>query len=120
MNIFFVIYIIKKIKSRENSVSSLCSNMSSVSVNYDGNEVDLDEAVDFIFKELQHHINGMHTQIRETCQWDLRGESYEEVKVYFDTMATHIKEGNGLFKDLLKVISQIMPPKPKIPKTIKE
>ena len=106
--------------SRENSVSSLCSNMSSVSVNYDGNEVDLDEACDHIFKELQHHINGTHTQIREMCQWDLRGESYEEVKLYFDAMATHIREGSDLFKDLLKIMKQIMPPKPKVPKTIPE
>lgn len=111
--------------SRENSVSysgasSLCSNMSSVSINYDGEEHDLDEAVDYVFKELQEHINGTHVQIREMCQWDLRGESYEEVKVYFDKMADHIKEGSALFKDLLKIMKQIMPPKPKALKSIKE
>ena len=109
----------------ENSVSysgasSLCSNMSNVSINYDGTEVDLDECVDHIFKELQHHINGTHVQIREMCQHDLRGDSYEEAKVYFDAMAVHIKEGNELFKDLLKVMKQILPKKPKVPATIKE
>jgi hypothetical protein len=62
----------------------------------------------------------MHVQIREMCQWDLRGESYEEVKVYFDAMAAHIKDGNALFKDLLKVLKQILPPRPKIHNTIKE
>ena len=106
--------------SRENSVSSLCSNMSSVSINYDGNEVDLDEAIDHIFRELQHHINSTHVNIREMCQHDLRGDSYEEAKVYFDAMAVHIKEGNDLFKDLLKVMKQVLPDKPKVPKTIKE
>lgn len=100
--------------------SSLCSTMSNVSICYDGQEVDLDEACDHIFQELQHHINGTHVQIREMCQWDLRGESYEEVKVYFDAMAVHIREGSVLFKDLLKVMAQIMPKKPKVPKTIKE
>ena len=103
--------------------SSLCSNMSNVSINYDGVDVDLDEAIDHIFKELQEHINGTHVQIREMCQWDLRNESYEETLVYFNKMAIHIKEGSALFKDLLSIMKQVMPKKPtvkKVVKTIKE
>ena len=100
--------------------SSLCSTMSNVSINYDGVEVDLDEAIDHVFKDLQEHINGTHVQIRELCQWDLRGESYEETKVYFDRMALHIKEGSLLFKDLLKIMAQVMPKKPKVLKSVKE
>ena len=49
-----------------------------------------------------------------------RGEDYEETKVYFDNMVTHITEGCALFKDLTKVIKQIMPPKPKALKSVKE
>jgi hypothetical protein len=82
--------------------------------------MELDEAVDHIFKELQTHINQTHACIREICQWDLRGEDYDEVKVYFDEMVTHIKEGSALFKDLIGCIKQIMPKPKKTLKLIKE
>lgn len=109
--------------SNYSDTESLCSNMSNMSVTYDGEDVDLDECVDNIFKELQHHINEIHVQIREMCQFDLRGETYEETRVYYDSMAEHVKEGSLLFKDLLSVMKQIGPKKPKVPKvprTIKE
>jgi hypothetical protein len=99
--------------SKDNDTSSICSAMSDVSISYNGEEMDLDDAIDHIFKELQVHINQTHVEIREICQWNLRGEDYEETKVYFDNMVTHITEGCALFKDLTKVIKQIMPPKPK-------
>ena len=100
--------------------SSVCSTMSNVSVTMDGEEFELEEAVDHIFEELQHHVNQMHVEIRNCTQWDLKGQDYDEVKPYFDALCGHIKEGNSLFKDLQKVIKQILPAKPKIPKTIKE
>ena len=111
--------------SRENSVSysgasSICSTMSNVSVNYDGDEMDLDTAVDHIFEELQHHINQMHVEIRNICQYEVRDDDYETTKAYFDALCGHIKDGSVLFKDLQKVIRQILPAKPKVPKTIQE
>ena len=95
---------------------SLCSNMSEVSINYDGEEVELGEAVDHIFKEIQHHINQTHCEIRQIVQWEDRNETYEETKVYFDDMELHIREGCALFKDLIKVMRQVLPKKPKEPK----
>lgn len=102
------------------NASSICSAMSEVSINYNGEEMELDDAVDHIFKELQTHINQTHCEIREICQWELRGEDYDEVKVYFDSMVAHIKEGSSLFKDLIGVIKQIMPKPVKALKTVKE
>ena len=100
--------------------SSICSAMSDVSISYNGEEMELDEAIDHIFKELQTHINQTHCNIREITQWDLRGEDYDEVKVYFDDMVSHIKEGSALFKDLIGVIKQIMPKPVKPLKSVKE
>lgn len=100
--------------------SSVCSNMSDVSVTMDGQEYELEEAVDHIFQELQHYINQMHVEIRTITQWDLNDQDYDEVKPFFDNLCSHIKEGNSLFKDLQKVIKQVLPPKPKALKSIKE
>lgn len=99
---------------------SICSAMSDVSVSYNDEEMNLDDAIDHIFKELQTHINQTHVEIREIAQHELRGEDYEETKVYFDSMVTHINEGCHLFKDLIKVIKQIMPKPPKALKVVKE
>ena len=98
---------------------SICSAMSDVSVSYNDEEMNLDDAIDHIFKELQTHINQTHVEIREIAQHELRGEDYEETKVYFDSK-THITEGCHLFKDLIKVIKQIMPKPPKALKVVKE
>ncbi len=106
--------------SNNNDGSSICSAMSDVSISYNDQEMELDDAIDLIFKELQTHINQTHVCIREITQWDLRGEDYDEVKVYFDEMVTHIKEGSALFKDLIGVIRQIMPKPKKALKIIKE
>ena len=99
---------------------SICSAMSDVSISYGGEEMNLDDAIDHIFKELQTRINQTHVEIREIAQHELRGEEYEETKVYFDSMVEHVTEGCHLFKDLIKVIRQIMPKPPKVLKTIKD
>ena len=110
----------------ENSISrtgtsSICSNMSAMSVNYMDEEMELGDAIDYIFKELQHYINQMHVEIRNISQWDDRDLSYDETLPYFENLQAHVKEGGILFKDLIKVIKSIMPAKPKAnPKSIKE
>ena len=47
---------------------STCSAMSDVSVSYNDEEMNLDDAIDHIFKELQTHINQTHVEIREIAQ----------------------------------------------------
>ena len=94
--------------SKDNDTSSICSAMSDASISYNGEEINFDDAIDHIFKELQLHINQTHVEICEICQLDLRGEDYEETMVYFNNMTNHIDEGCLLFKDLKKVIKQIL------------
>jgi hypothetical protein len=99
--------------SDRESVSSMASNMSERSVSVFGEEMPLDEAIDQIFKEIQSHINDMHCSIRELCQSEDRNDSYEEAIEFFDSIASHVKEGNTVFKELVKVCKQLLPKKPK-------
>ena len=78
---------------------SICSAMSDVSISYNDEEMNLDDAIDHIFKEIQTHINQTHVEIRQICMNEIRGEDYEETKIYFDSMVNHINEGCHLFKD---------------------
>ena len=73
----------------------------------------LDEAIDDIFKQIQSHINDMHCSIRELCQSEDRNDSYEEAGEFYDAVASHVKEGNVVFKELVKVCRQLLPPKPR-------
>ena len=93
--------------------SSICSNMSSVTVSAFGDEMPLEEAVDAIFKDIQDHINELHVQIRLLTMTEDHGESYEDAFEYYYHVVEHIREGNALFKELPKVMKQILPPRPK-------
>ena len=93
---------------------SMCSNMSQVSVSYNGDDdMALDEAVDMIFKEIQEHINEIHVQLRMLCQSEDRSDTYDEAFEYHDVLTDHVKEACTVFKDVIKVSKQLLPKKPK-------
>jgi hypothetical protein len=93
--------------------SSICSSMSNVTVSAFGDEVPLEEAVDHIFKDIQDHINELHVQIRLLCMCDEHGDTYEEAYEHYHHIVNHIKEGQLMFKELPKVMKQILPLRPK-------
>jgi hypothetical protein len=92
---------------------SNCSNQSNVSVSIWGEEMDLEVAVDKIFKQIQEHLNELHCQIRQLCQSEDRNDDYDEALEHYEAITLHTKEGVAVMKDLPKVMKQILPPKPK-------
>jgi hypothetical protein len=92
---------------------SICSNQSNVSVSIWGEEMELEVAVDTIFKQIQDHLNELHGQIRQLCMSEDRNDSYDEALEFYDAIVKHTKEAVLVFKDLPKVMRQILPPKPK-------
>jgi light-regulated signal transduction histidine kinase (bacteriophytochrome) len=98
--------------------SSICSNMSNMTVSAFGEEVPLEEAVDDIFAQLQTAINELHVQIRQLCMTESQGDSYEEAYVFQHEIKTHVADGCDMLKELVKVCKQLLPPRPKdLPKT---
>ena len=93
--------------------SSVASCMSHVTVSCLGEEMGLTEAVDGIFKDIQEHMNELHSQIRQLTMTEDRNETYEEAFEYYFHICDHIKEGSDLFKELRQVMKQILPPRPK-------
>lgn len=94
-------------------VSSLCSNMSDMTVSCFGEDVPLEDAVDSIFKQIQEHINQMHCEIRNLCMAEDRNMDYEECFEYHMAIDEHVKQACTVFKELTKVSKQILPTKPK-------
>lgn len=101
--------------------SSICSNMSEVTVSCFGEEMPLEEAVDDIFLQLQESINELHVQIRQLCMTEDRGESYQEAYTYQHEIKGHVDEGCKMLKELPKVMKQLLPARPKdLPKTFEK
>ena len=90
-------------------ISSLCSNMSDMTVSCFGEDVPLEQAVDDIFKQIQEHINEVHVQIRQLCQSEDRNETYDEAFEYHLQLSDHVDEAIVVFRELKKVSSQILP-----------
>ena len=71
-----------------------------------GEEMELTEAVDAIFNQIQDHINELHVQVRQLSMCENRNESYEEAYAYYYEVGAHVKEGSNVFKELTKVMKR--------------
>jgi hypothetical protein len=94
-------------------VESVASQMSDFSVSVNGQEMKLDEAVDDIFSQIQTAINQIHVDLRNLCQSDDRGDTYDEAMEYHTQITEHVKEGAAMFKSIIAVSKQLLPAKPK-------
>ena len=63
---------------------SVCSNSSSI-VSFRGEQIDINDALDTLFRDLQQKLNYCHSTVRTLVMSEDREESYIE-------MATHVWE----------------------------
>jgi hypothetical protein len=87
---------------------STCSNISEMSVSYNGDELPLEIALDNCFRELIGYQNHLHCNVRELCQIEFQDQDY--CCSLKKTLEIHdgIDEMNHLFKELKNVCSQIL------------
>lgn len=97
------------------SIASSC--MSEVSVNWNGEEVDLETAVDETFKLAQTYLNGIHCQIRDLAQVEERNECYMTALDMYLSMEKDINGIAEVFKDLKHCAKQVLGSVPKELKT---
>ena len=92
------------------SIGSTCSSM----VSFRGeDEMDVGEALDVLFSEMQNNLNSCHCSVRQLAMSEERADTYMEaaefhlnIEIYVDTLA-------GLFKELKSVSKQVLGPCPK-------
>jgi len=92
---------------------SLCSNMSDMSVMYDGEEMDLEKFVDQAFAEIQTAVNNLQCATRNLMRSEDRGDTHEESMVIFAEIQDNVKEGISVFKEIMKTNKTMVVPKPK-------
>lgn len=88
---------------------SLCSEMSEMSINIDGHELNLQSYIDHIFKEIQNNINMLHSSIRWLSQSEDRNESLEEFLPKYLDLLDFITETGELFQPLPAAIVDLHP-----------
>jgi hypothetical protein len=82
---------------------SVSSNCSGVSINFRGEEVDLSDALDSLFRELQSNLNNSQCSIRSLAMCDERNENFLEAAGYHFQIEDYVETLLSLFKELRQV-----------------
>lgn len=87
---------------------SVCSTSSTIISFRGDDDVDVNDALDVLFKELQENLNYCHTEIRNLAQCEERDEDFlEAVKIdfeiqdYSDNIVSILKELKVVSKSVL-------------------
>ena len=86
---------------------SISSNGSQISINYNGEEMDLEQMLDETVKGITRHLNDLQLQLRNVAQSEDRNDSFEEIGEFTDAVQDDIDEMIYLFTDLKDVADQI-------------
>ena len=87
---------------------SIASGASSVSVSLNGREMNLEEALDSVVRDLQKHLNMVQLQLRMLGVGSERDDDFEDQIKEADKMQDSIVEMNWLFEDLYDMSYQIV------------
>ena len=87
-------------------MSSIASNATSVS--FRGEEMDVSDALDLLFRDLQKNLNHCHCSVRQLAQCEERADTFMEA-AEFDFQIQDYVDGLGvLFKELKQVSKDVL------------
>ena len=86
---------------------SICSQMSEMSISINGMEVNLVEAIDSTFRDLQKHLNSSQCNLRNLASCSDRGDEFEVSHKYCCEIDDDVSEMLLLFKDLKSIVLQV-------------
>ena len=87
---------------------SIASGASSVSISLNGREMNLEEALDSVVRDLQKHLNMVQLQLRMLGVGSERDDDFEDQIKEADKMQDSIREMTWLFEDLYDMSYQIV------------
>jgi hypothetical protein len=85
---------------------SVCSNATSIMLN--GDEMDLSDAIDQVFKGLQSHLNDSQSSLRQLAILSEQDGDFKVAVELSDEINLDIDGMMALFKDLKSVCKQIV------------
>ena len=87
-------------------MSSVGSNCSSVT--FRGEEVDVSQALDELFRELQDNLNHTHCSVRQLAQCEERADTFIEAATFDFQIQDYVDTLLSLFKELQKVSKDVL------------
>ena len=92
---------------------SQCSDLSTISVSINGQEINVEKAITDTVCALQNHLNLLQNNLRSIAMSNDQstGEGLDDIKRScdeVDNMQNHILEMNNLFEDLLDMSDQLV------------
>ena len=87
-------------------MSSVGSNCSSVT--FRGEEVDVSQALDELFREIQDNLNHTHCSVRQLAQCEERADTYLEAATFDFQIQDYVDTLLSLFKELQKVSKDVL------------
>jgi len=87
---------------------SISSAMSGMSVSYNGVDMEIEEAIDDIFKKLQGFINNTHCEIRSLAMCPEQDANYMEALQIWKQLDTSIYGALDLFSELRSISKQVL------------
>ena len=96
------------------SIGSTCSSM----VSFRGeDEIDVNDALDVLFREMQENLNSCHCSVRQLAMSEERADTYMEAAEHHFAIQDYVDVLVDLFKELKSVSKQVLGPCPKDYKT---
>jgi hypothetical protein len=86
--------------------SSIASTSSSVS--FRGEEIDVSDALDMLFKDLQENLNHCHCSVRQLAQCEERADTFMEAAQFDFEIQDYVEGLTGLFKELKQVSKDVL------------
>ena len=88
------------------SISSIASNATSVS--FRGEEMDVSDALDLLFRDLQENLNHCHCSVRQLAQCEERADTFMEAAEFDFQIQNYVDELTVLFKELKQVSKDVL------------
>jgi hypothetical protein len=86
---------------------STCSNASTI-ISFRGDEMELDEALDALYSEIQQNLNRSQCAVRSLACCEERNDTFiEAVEIYFE-IDDHVESLLKMFKELQDVSKQCL------------
>lgn len=86
---------------------SVSSNGSSISINYNGQEMDMEGMLDETIRGIQHFLNDLQMTLRNVAASDDRNDDFPEIVELTDRIEDDVDNMILLFEDLKTVANQI-------------
>lgn len=89
-------------------MSQYSNSSNATSISFRGEEVDVSEALDVLFRDIQEQLNHCHCAVRQLAQCEERADTFMEAAEYDFEIQDFVTSLVDLFKELKTVSKDVL------------